>query len=63
GSLTPKLLPLFILLAVFNILSSVTWTMFGTAIGKVIQSEQAFKIFNTTMALLLLGCTMLIAFG
>ena len=63
GSLIPKLLPLFVLLAVFNILSSVTWTMFGTAIGKVIQSEQAFKIFNTTMALLLVGCTMLIAFG
>ena len=63
GSLIPQLLPLFILLAVFNILSSVTWTMFGTAIGRVIHSERAFRIFNTTMALLLIACTVLIAFG
>lgn len=31
--LFPQLIPLFILLSAFTVLSAVTWTMFGTAIG------------------------------
>jgi threonine/homoserine/homoserine lactone efflux protein len=44
-------------------LSAVTWTMFGTAIGKLMQSQGAFRVFNLVMASLLVACVIPIAFG
>jgi threonine/homoserine/homoserine lactone efflux protein len=61
--LLPKLVPLFILLPTFTVLSAVTWTMFGTAIGKLMQSQGAFRVFNLIMASLLVACVIPIAFG
>ena len=61
--LLPQLIPLFILLPAFTVLSAVTWTTFGAAIGKLMQSQQAFKIFNVIMASLLMMCVIPIAFG
>ena len=61
--LLPQLIPLFILLPAFTVLSAVTWTMFGTAIGKVMQSQGAFRVFNFVMASLLVACVIPIAFG
>ena len=61
--LFPQLIPLFILLPAFTVLSAVTWTMFGTAIGKLMQSQGAFKVFNLIMASLLVACVIPIAFS
>ena len=61
--LLPQLVPLFILLPTFTVLSAVTWTMFGTAIGKLMQSQGAFRAFNLIMASLLVACVIPIAFG
>ena len=61
--LLPQLAPLFILLPTFTVLSAVTWTMFGTAIGKLMQSQGAFRVFNLIMASLLVACVIPIAFG
>jgi len=61
--LFPQLIPLFILLPAFTVLSAVTWTMFGTAIGKLMQSQGAFKVFNLIMASLLVACVIQIAFS
>ena len=61
--LLPQLIPLFILLPAFTVLSAVTWTTFGAAIGKLMQSQQALKIFNVIMASLLMMCVIPIAFG
>ena len=61
--LLPQLVPLFILLPTFTVLSAVTWTMFGTAIGKLMQSQGAFRVFNFIMASLLVACVIPIAFG
>jgi len=61
--LLPQLIPLFILLPAFTVLSAVTWTTFGAAIGRLMQSPQAFKIFNAVMASLLMMCVIPIAFG
>ena len=61
--LLPQLIPLFILLPAFTVLSAVTWTMFGTAIGKLMQSQGAFRVFNLVMALLLVACVIPIASG
>ena len=61
--LLPQLIPLFILLPLFTLLSAVTWTMFGTAIGKLMQSQGAFRVFNLVMASLLVACVIPIAFG
>ena len=61
--LFPQLIPLFILLPAFTVLSAVTWTMFGTAIGKLMQSQGAFRVFNLVMASLLVACVIPIAFG
>ena len=61
--LLPQLIPFFILLPLFTLLSAVTWTMFGTAIGKLMQSQDAFRVFNSVMALLLLACVIPIALG
>ena len=61
--LLPQLVPLFILLPTFTVLSAVTWTMFGTAIGKLMQSQGAFRVFNLIMAALLVACVIPIAFG
>ena len=61
--LLSQLIPLFILLPLFTLLSAVTWTMFGTAIGKLMQSQDAFRVFNSVMALLLLACVIPIALG
>ena len=61
--LLPQLIPLFILLPAFTVLSAVTWTMFGTAIGKLMQSQGAFRVFNLVMASLLVACVIPIAFG
>ena len=61
--LLPQLVPLFILLPTFTVLSAVTWTMFGTAIGKLMQSQGAFRVFNLIMASLLVACVIPIAFG
>ena len=63
GPLLPQLIPLFILLPAFTVLSAVTWTTFGTAIGRLMQSQQAFKIFNVIMASLLMICIISIALG
>ena len=63
GPLLPQLIPLFILLPAFTVLSAVTWTMFGAAIGRLMQSQQAFKIFNVIMASLLIICVIPIALG
>ena len=61
--LFPQLIPLFILLPAFTVLSAVTWTMFGTAIGKLMQSQGAFRVFNLIMASLLVACVVPIAFS
>ena len=61
--LLPQLIPLFILLPAFTVLSAVTWTMFGTAIGKLMQSQGAFRVFNLVMASLLVACVIPISFG
>ena len=61
--LFPQLIPLFILLPAFTVLSAVTWTMFGTAIGKLMQSQGAFRVFNLIMASLLVACVIPIAFS
>ena len=61
--LLPQLIPLFILLPAFTVLSAVTWTMFGTAIGKLMRSQLAFRVFNLAMASLLVVCVIPIAFG
>ena len=61
--LLPQLIPLFILLPAFTVLSAVTWTMFGTAIGKLMQSQGAFRVFNLIMASLLVACVIPIAFS
>ena len=61
--LFPQLIPLFILLPAFTVLSAVTWTMFGTAIGKLMQSQGAFRVFNLLMASLLVACVIPIAFS
>ena len=61
--LLPQLIPLFILLPAFTVLSAFTWTMFGTAIGKLMQSQGAFRVFNLVMASLLVACVIPIAFG
>ncbi|ERL96521.1 putative threonine efflux protein [Rhodobacteraceae bacterium HIMB11] len=61
--LFPQLIPLFILLPAFTVLSAVTWTMFGTAIGKLMQSQGAFRVFNLIMASLLVACAIPIAFS
>ena len=61
--LLPQLIPLFILLPAFTVLSAVTWTMFGAAIGRLMQSQQAFKIFNVIMASVLIICVIPIALG
>lgn len=61
--LFPQLIPLFILLPAFTVLSAVTWTMFGTAIGKLMQSQGAFRVFNFIMASLLVACVIPIAFS
>ena len=61
--LLPQLIPLFILLPAFTVLSAVTWTIFGTAIGKLMQSQGAFKVFNLVMASLLVACVIPIASG
>ena len=63
GPLLPQLIPLFILLPAFTVLSAVTWTTFGAAIGRLMQSQQAFKIFNVIMASLLIICVIPIALG
>ena len=63
GPLLPQLIPLFILLPAFTVLSAVTWTMFGAAIGRLMQSQQAFKIFNVIMASVLIICVIPIALG
>ena len=36
---------------------------FGTAIGKLMQSQGAFRVFNLVMASLLVACVIPIAFG
>ena len=61
--LLPQLIPLFILLPAFTVLSAVTWTIFGTAIGKLMQRQGAFKVFNLVMASLLVACVIPIASG
>lgn len=61
--LFPQLIPLFILLPAFTVLSAVTWTMFGTAIGKLMQSQGAIRVFNLIMASLLVACVIPIAFS
>jgi threonine/homoserine/homoserine lactone efflux protein len=61
--LLPQLIPLFILLPAFTVVSAFTWTMFGTAIGKLMQSQGAFRVFNLVMASLLVACVIPIAFG
>ena len=61
--LLPQLIPLFILLPTFTVLSAVTWTTFGAAIGRFMQSQQALKIFNAIMASLLMICVIPIALG
>ena len=61
--LFPQLIPLFILLPAFTVLSAVTWTMFGTALGKLMQSQGAFRVFNLIMASLLVACVIPIAFS
>jgi threonine/homoserine/homoserine lactone efflux protein len=61
--LLPQLIPLFILLPAFTVLSAVTWTIFGTAIGKLMQSQGAFRVFNLVMASLLVACVIPIAYG
>ena len=61
--LLPQLIQLFILLPAFTVLSAVTWTTFGAAIGRFMQSQQAFKIFNAIMASLLMICVIPIALG
>ena len=61
--LLPQLIPLFILLPAFTVLSAVTWTIFGTAIGRLMQSQGAFKVFNLVMASLLVACVIPIASG
>ena len=63
GPVLPQLIPLFILLPAFTVLSAVTWTMFGAAIGRLMQSQQAFKIFNVIMASVLIICVIPIALG
>ena len=63
GPLLPQLIPLFILLPAFTVLSAVTWTIFGAAIGRLMQSQQAFKIFNVIMASVLIICVIPIALG
>lgn len=63
GPLLPQLIPLFILLPAFTVLSAVTWTMFGAATGRLMQSQQAFKIFNVIMASVLIICVIPIALG
>ena len=63
GPLLPQLIPLFILLPAFTVLSAVTWTTFGAAIGRLMQSQQAFKIFNVIMASVLIICVIPIALG
>ena len=61
--LLPQLIQLFILLPAFTVLSAVTWTTFGAAIGRFMQSQQALKIFNAIMASLLMICVIPIALG
>lgn len=63
GPLLPQLIPLFILLPAFTVLSAVTWTMFGAATGRLMQSQQAFKIFNVIMASVLIIWVIPIALG
>lgn len=63
GPLLPQLIPLFILLPAFTVLSAVTWTIFGAATGRLMQSQQAFKIFNVIMASVLIIWVIPIALG
>jgi len=61
--LLPQLIPLFILLPAFTLFSAVTWTVFGAAIGKLMQSQGTLRAFNLVMASLLVACVIPIAFG
>jgi threonine/homoserine/homoserine lactone efflux protein len=60
-ALLPQLLPIAILLPAMTLLSTFTWSLFGTVIGKVLTNGRTRRIFNISMAALLVICIVPIA--
>ena len=59
--LLPQLLPIVILLSAMTLLSALTWSLFGTVIGRLLTNARTRCIFNISMASLLVGCIVPIA--
>ena len=60
-ALLPQLLPIAILLPAMTLLSTLTWSLFGTVIGRVLTNARTRRIFNISMAALLVICIVPIA--
>jgi threonine/homoserine/homoserine lactone efflux protein len=60
-TLLPQLLPIVILLPAMTLLSALTWSLFGTVIGRLLTNARTRRIFNISMAALLVGCIVPIA--
>ncbi len=60
-TLLPQLLPIVILLPAMTLLSALTWSLFGTVIGRLLTNARTRRIFNISMASLLVGCIVPIA--
>jgi threonine/homoserine/homoserine lactone efflux protein len=44
-----------------TLLSALTWSLFGTVIGRLLTNARTRRIFNISMASLLVGCIVPIA--
>ena len=62
SALLPQVLPFAIMLPALTILSTVSWSLFGTMIGRWLGNERSLRIFNMVMAGLLAACIVPIAF-
>ncbi|MBU74725.1 MAG: lysine transporter LysE [Rhodospirillaceae bacterium] len=61
SSILPQVLPFAIMLPSLTILSTVSWSLFGTMIGRLLANERSLRIFNMFMAALLVVCIVPIA--
>ena len=60
-AILPQVLPFAIMLPSLTILSAVSWSLFGTMIGRLLAKERSLRIFNMVMAVLLVACIVPIA--
>ena len=60
-AILPQVLPFAIMLPSLTILSTLSWSLFGTMIGRLLAKERSLRIFNMVMGLLLVACIVPIA--